>query len=177
MFSKRSKHEDGVVVFNPVTDGNGAVLRGGHPDDDLIDPCIDDLTLAHGTAHCVIEQLVCPGVTAYQIDRGSNHITSGCGDDGVCFCVDTAAELIALTGGDMQSLTGANSQITAVTSAAWRTVVAGGDNLVIAYDDGTVWCIAPLICLIKQNYYKQSKTGRQSFFFGQSGIDFTSEMS
>ena len=52
--------------------------------------------------------------------------------------MDTAAQLISLSGGDIQLLPDAVAQLRAVDPAPGRTVLARGDDLVIADDDGAV---------------------------------------
>ena len=52
--------------------------------------------------------------------------------------MDTAAQLIALAGGDIQPVADAVAQLGAVAAAARRAVVAGGNDLVIAHNQSAV---------------------------------------
>jgi len=130
--------EDRVVIFYPVADHDSPVLGRCYADDHLFNTGIYYLALAHGAAHGIRQKLICGGIPAHKVDGGTYHITSGGGDDGVGLGVDTAAKLVTLTGGDLQALTGAYAQIAAVSSASGGAVIAGGDDLIGAHDDGTV---------------------------------------
>ena len=52
--------------------------------------------------------------------------------------LDAAAQLVPLPSGDLGGLPGAEAQIHAVCPPSGGAVVAGGDDLVILHDDGTV---------------------------------------
>ena len=106
----KSEAEEGVVVFDPVAYGDGFVFFFSAADNHLVDAGVDDLALAHGAAHGVLVQIAV-GLSAYEVERGTDHVAAGGGDDGIGFCVDAAAELIALTGGDLQFLSHAAAQV------------------------------------------------------------------
>ena len=133
------QHVNGVVVFDPVADRNGPILRRACPDDNLVNARIDDLPLAHRTAHRVGKQLIGSRIPPDEINGGADHIAPGSGDDGVCLRMDAAAEFVPLTGGNMQRLARADAQIAAVPAAAGRPVVAGGNNFVVADNNGAVF--------------------------------------
>src|SRR5699024_3786553 len=74
-----------------------------------------------------------------QIERAAQHVAPGGGDDGVGLRVHAAAELVALPGGDAKLIAGTAAELRTVHAAARRAVIARGDDLVIAHDDGAVF--------------------------------------
>ena len=82
----------------------------------------------------------CPGlpITAHQVQGAAHHVPAAGGDNGVGLGVDAAAQLIPLSPGDLHGLTGAEAHVHAVLPATGRTVVAGGDDLVVLHDDRAV---------------------------------------
>ena len=52
---------------------------------------------------------------------------------------NTAAELVALAGGDVQLFPGAAAEVRAVAAAARSAVIARGDDFVVAHDNGAVF--------------------------------------
>ena len=129
---------DRVVLIDPILHGCDGVVRGAIADDHLFDACVDDQAPAHGTAGGVLKQLAGLGVPPCQIERGAQGLAAGGGDDGVCLGMDAAAQLIPLAGGDAQLLPGTAAQIDAVAPSSGRTVISGGDDLVVLDDDGAV---------------------------------------
>ena len=133
-----SEAEKGIVVFDPVADGDGAVFLFAAADDHLVNTGVDNLALAHGAAHGVLVELTV-GFPAHKVQCGADHVPAGGGDDGVGLGVDRAAELVAFAGGDFQLLTHAAAQVRAVLATPGCAVVAGGDYLVVAHNDGAVF--------------------------------------
>ena len=75
------------------------------------------------------------GVAPDKIERRAHHVAPRGGNDGVCLGVDAAAELVPLSGGDVQLAPGAAAEIGTVAPSARGAVVAGGDDLVVTHDD------------------------------------------
>ena len=119
-------HVDPQVIPRPGTDD--------HP----VDPGVDDNPAAHGAGGGVVEEGAVSGLPAGQIEGGAQGVPPGGGDDGVHLRVDRAAQLIPLAGGDVHGLPGAVAQVHAVLPPPGRAVVAGGDDLVVFYNYGTV---------------------------------------
>ena len=127
----------GCLLLN--IQGDVIVRTFTDPDDDLFDTGVDDHALAHGAAHGIGQQRIVLAAAAGKIDRGADHIPAGCGNDGIGFRVNAAAQLITLSGGDVHRFPGTFSDVGTVESSARGTVIAGGDDLIVSHDDGTVF--------------------------------------
>ena len=87
----------------------------------------------------VVQKLAVGGAAPDEVERAADHVAPRGGDDGIGLGVDAAAELIALTAGDVELLAVAVAELRAVDAAARRAVVAGGEDLVVLDDDCAVF--------------------------------------
>ena len=86
-----------------------------------------------------MQKLAVGGAAPDEVERAADHVAPRGGDDGIGLGVDAAAELIALTAGDVELLAVAVAELRAVDAAARRAVVAGGEDLVVLDDDCAVF--------------------------------------
>ena len=129
---------EGVVLLDPLLDiGNRVGIRAGAADD-LSDAGVDNQAAAHGAGGGVGKVLSGGGVLPGEVEGAAHHIPAGGGNDGVGLGMDGAAEFIAFAPGDIHQLPGAAAHIHAVFAPSGRAVVAGGDDLVIFYDNRAV---------------------------------------
>ena len=130
---------NGFVVLDPVLYiGLGEVMLTDAADN-ARKAGIDDHSAAHCAGRGVMQQFAGLCVTSHKVKRAADHISSGSGDDSVCLGVDAAAQFIPLAGRNAQLLSVAVSQLRAVDSSARCAVISGGEDLIIFYDDGTVF--------------------------------------
>ena len=115
-----------------------AVIPVRVADDHPLDARVDDESAAHGAGGGVVEELPGLGLPARQVQGGAQGVPPGGRDDGVHLRVDRAAQLIALAAGHVHGLPGAVAQVHAVLPATGRAVIAGGDDLVVFDDDGSI---------------------------------------
>ena len=131
--------EDGVVIFNPFRHRNNAEGLRTFPDDDLLNAGIDDLPFAHGAGIRILKELIRFGIAPDKINRCTDHIFSGGGDDCIRLRMNTSAKLISFTGRYFQCLSCAASKVRAVFAPSRSTVITGGNDFIIPDDDGTVF--------------------------------------
>lgn len=129
-----------IVIIDPFLNVQSNVIfrTVAYTDDDLLNTGVNDHTFAHGTAHGICQKRVVFSAAPGQIDRGTNHVSAGSGDDGVGLSMNTSAKLVPLTRGNVHRLSRAFADIRTIESSTRGTVVPSGDDLVITNDDGTV---------------------------------------
>lgn len=129
---------DGIIFVDPLLDLHDGILRFCVADDDALQSGVDDRSAAHGAGGGVAQELSAVGVTADEIQCRTDAFIARSGDDGICFCVDAPAKLIAFSAGDLHLLSDTVTKLTAVCSASGCAVIAGGDDLIVSHDDSTV---------------------------------------
>ena len=97
------------------------------------------MALAHRAGHGVLQQIVCFGIPPDKLKGSTDHVSSGSGYDGIGFCMYTSAQFVTLSGRNLQSFAGTDAQIGTVFAAARSAVIPGRNNLIVAYDDCTVF--------------------------------------
>lgn len=130
--------QDGIIVEDPVLDVDDVVFVLGAADDELGEAGVDDQAAALGTGNDMLKKLAGGDIAAAEVDGAADAFAAGGGDDGVGLGVDAAADLIALTGGDAHFFADAIAKINAIASSAGCTVVAGGDDFIVAHDNCAV---------------------------------------
>ena len=126
-----------LVIIDPFLHISDSESSRGAAHDHFLDAGVDDDALAHGAGDCICESPIA-GFPAHQIQGTADHIPAGGGNDGVGLGMDTAAQLVPLTGGHLEGFPAAEPQVSAVFSASGGTVVPRGDDLIVAHDDGAV---------------------------------------
>jgi len=128
-----------IVVFHPVGDLNDAVIGLAVADHDPFDARIDDHSLAHLAAGGIGNVFTRFGVNTAKEHGSADHLLAGSIDNGVLLRVHASAKLVTLAAGNIQLLTQAKLQITAILSASGCPYVAGGYDHVVFHDDRAVF--------------------------------------
>ena len=126
-----------LPVFDPVLDPEDLILVICRGTNDAVDAGVDDHFFADKTGEGV-DRLFFSIIAAVEVHVSPQQADTSPGgvDDGVLLGVDTPAELIALTVGDVELIAEANSVLIAVLGLPGRPPIACGDDLVVADNKG-----------------------------------------
>ena len=94
-------------------------------------------SLAKGAGTCVFNISTCDGILTHKVECGAYHTLTGGVDDGILLCMNTSAQLVSLTAGDVVCFPDAVTKVDAVFSASGCTHIACGYNLVVVDNNGT----------------------------------------
>ena len=127
-----------IIVYDPVVYIHDTDPVFADSNDDLLDSGIDNHFFAHRAGHGIGKQRIGYPVAPDKIQRGANHVSAGSGNYGIRFRMYAPAQLIALSGGDVQFFPCAAADVGTVLPPPGSTVIAGRNDFVIADDNCAV---------------------------------------
>lgn len=81
-------------------------------------------------------------IPSYQIECCTNTFAAGGRNDCICFSMYRTTELVTFSAGDFELFTNAITKLVAIDASTGRTVVAGGNDFVVSYNDSTIMSAA-----------------------------------
>ena len=122
-------------MLDPIRNADHTVFLFGVSDNHRLNTRIDHRAFAHHAAVGARHRLARLRVRAAKVQRRADHLLARRRNDCIHLGMHGAAKLVSLAARQLQLLTDAPVQISAVLSAARRTVIACGKDAVVLHNN------------------------------------------